>query len=99
MAGYFDNWGYRYKEPVGKGEVNKIVKEYEVYGYARVYTRALGRTYSKSKTFFLGYLYGWWGTRSTTSYNMVRLVSASGNSQELFAISEAPLGGDKETLG
>lgn len=97
--GYFYNWGYKYENTKGKGVVRQIIPEWEVYGYARVYTRAFGRTYSKSDTFYLGILYGWTTTRYTNSYNTVRLVRAGSEAQELFATADVPLGGDKETLG
>ena len=99
MAGYFDSWGYKYKDTKGKGVVRQVVPEWDVYGYVQVYTKVLGKKHSKSERFYLGRLYGWTTTRTIDTYNTVRLVRSVKGAQDLFSVSEDPLGGKKEVLG
>lgn len=100
MANELAGKGYRYKTSSGHGVVRRLYKEYAVYGKARVHYKPLiGGTRSKSETFLLGYLYGWVGTRTTNTYNIVRLVGVSADDTPLFARAVEPLGGNRETLG
>lgn len=91
--------GYRYSNPNGKGVVRRIYEEYDLYTQIEVYYRILGKKHGSTWYNYIGRVYGWTTTKTNTSYNAVRLVAAAADTQELFAVSDTPLGGDRETLG
>ncbi len=90
---------YVYKDTRGKGVVRRMYADYDVYIHIEIYCRVAGKKHGSTYTYYLGRTYSWLSTKETQSYNVVRLVGAGADGQELFSVSDTPLGGAKETLG
>lgn len=91
--------GFRYNSPEGKGAIRRIYEECELYVHIEVYYRIFGKKHGSTWTNYLGKLYGWTTTKTTNSYNVVRLIGATEDSQRVFDVADVPLGGERETLG
>lgn len=91
--------GYVYRDARGKGTIRRLYNDYDVYIHIEIYCRVAGKKHGSTYTYYLGKTYSWASTKETDSYNVVKLIGSGENRQEIFAVSDTPLGGEKEILG